>query len=54
MSLLSRGAWIEMAAAGAATAVFRSLLSRGAWIEIVLVLKYPNIMRVAPLTRSVD
>ena len=36
MSLLSRGAWIEMSVGGKMRLIILSLLSRGAWIEITI------------------
>ena len=53
-SLPSRGAWIEMLSSLSHLQTTLSLPSRGAWIEIVIIDKFPDIMKVAPLAGSVD
>ena len=54
MSLLTRGAWIEIVIIDEPHEVFLSLLTRGAWIEIVRYCPFDFLDLVAPHTRSVD
>ena len=53
LSLLMRGAWIEITRRTALLTAILSLLMRGAWIEMCLLGELSALSRVAPHARSV-